>query len=73
MDVAPGTGKVSSTDLLVHIHLERVVVTPKEDAIDPDKYDIAVVPLHSCECEYGDPAYEEGGLAEVLPAYLAIT
>ena len=63
LDVAPGTGKVSSPDLLVHIHLERVVVATKEDAIDPDKYHIALVPLHSCEGQYGDPAYEEGSLA----------
>ena len=73
LDEAPGPRKVSSPDLLVHIHLERVVVAPKEDTIDPDKDNIAFVPLDSRESEYGDPAHEEGDLAEVLPAHLAVT
>ena len=47
LDVAPCSRKVSSSDLLVHIHLESIVVPANEDAIDPDEYDIAIVPLNS--------------------------
>ena len=47
LDITPCPRKVSSTDLLVHIHLESIVVPANEDAIDPDEYDIATVPLHS--------------------------
>ena len=43
LDVAPCSRKVSSSDLLVHIHLESVVVTANEDAIDPDECDISTV------------------------------
>ena len=43
----PCPRKVSSTDLLIHIHLESVVVSANEDAIDPDEYDITTVPVNS--------------------------
>ena len=47
LDITPCPRKVSCTDLLVHIHLESIVVPANEDAIDPDKNDISIVPLHS--------------------------
>ena len=51
----PRPGKVPGADLLVDVHLEAVAVAAVEDAVDPDKDDVAIVPVHRAEGHHRDP------------------
>ena len=52
---SPRPRKVPGADLLVDVHLEAVAVAAVKDAVDPDKDDVAVVPVHRAEGHHRDP------------------
>ena len=45
---------------------------PKEDAIHPDKYEVAVVALDSAKGENGESNPEYGSLKKILSTYYAL-
>ena len=47
LDVSPGSGEVPRSHLLEDKHLESVVVSSTEDAVNPNKRHVSIVTLQS--------------------------